>query len=149
MMNSAKIPPQRCTCFAALLVTAVAAGIGGCGTTGPQPSEQWLTGRHVGTVVDGASGKPLQGAQVRFVAFPEQRATTDAAGRFVLGPVMQSPDRFRNLFGGVDAAACVDRIEVERAGYFPVAMDKGDDKAFKAACQNAVFDYRIYLNPVK
>ncbi len=131
--------------FPALLFVAVCSG---CASI-PQPSEQWLTGRHVGTVVDGASGKPLQGAQVRFVAHPGQRATTDAAGRFVLGPVLESRDRIRNLFGGVDAAACVDRIEVERAGYSPVAMDKGDNKVFKAACQNAVFEYRIYLNPEK
>jgi hypothetical protein len=131
-----------------LPVLLVAAALSGC-ASGPRPSEQWLTGRHVGTVVDGASGKPLQGAQVRLVAYPEQRATTDAAGRFVLGPVKESRDRIRNLFGGVDAAACVDRIEVERAGYSSVAMDKGDDKTFKAACQNAVFEYRIYLNTAK
>ena len=129
---------------AALLVAALSA----CGSI-PQPSEQWLTGRHVGTVVDALTGKPLQDARVRLVAFPDQRATTDAAGRFVLGPVIESRDRMRNLFGGVDPAACVDRIEVERTGYLSVAMDKGDDKSFKAACQNAVFDYRVYLNPVK
>jgi len=125
-----------------------AAGLGACMSV-PQRSEQWISGRHLGIVLDAASGKPLQGAQVRMVNFPDQRATTDASGRFVLGPVIDNRGRTRNFFGGVDAAACVDRIEVERDGYFPVRLDKGDDKAFKAACQNALFEYRVHLNPVK
>jgi hypothetical protein len=130
-------------------VALLAAGaITGCISV-PQPSEQWLTGRHVGVVVDGATGTTVQGALVRFVNFPEQRATTDAAGRFVLGPLIESRGRTRNFFTGVDAAPCVDRIAVERAGYVPVTLDKGDDKPFKAACQNAVFEYRIHLNPAK
>lgn len=125
-----------------------AAACTGCVSV-PKPSEQWLTGHHAGTVVDAVSGKPLQGALVRFVMFPGQRATTDAVGRFVLGPVIDSRGRTRNFFTSVDAAACVDRIEVERAGYLPAAMDKGDDKVFKAACQNARFEYSIHLNPAK
>jgi hypothetical protein len=115
----------------------------------PQPSEQWISARHSGTVVDALTEKPLAGARVRMVNFPEQRATTDAAGRFVLGPVTDSRGRTRNFFTSVDAAACVDRIEVERDGYSPVTLDKGDDKAFRNACQNARFEYRIHLNPVK
>ena len=125
-----------------------AASLGACMSL-PQTSEQWISGRHVGTVLDAASGKPLQGVQVHMVNFPEQRATTDAAGKFVLGPVIDSRGRTRNFFTSVDAAACVDRIGVERAGYVPVTLDKGDDRAFKAACQNALFEYRIHLNPVK
>lgn len=131
--------------LAALLLVSLCSG---CMSL-PQPSEQWLTARHAGTVVDARSGAPIPGVSVRMTRFPGQQATTDAAGRFALGPVMDSRGRTRNLFGGVDAAACVDRIEVEREGYFPVTLDKGDDKAFKAACQNAVFEYRIHLNPVK
>lgn len=142
-------PLRGCACFVTLFVVAFVAAIGGCGTSIPQPSEQWITGRHAGTVLNAASGKPLQGAQVRLVSFPDERATTDAAGRFVLGPVIDSRDRVRNLFGGVDAAACVDRIEVTHAGYLTAILDKGDDKSFKAACQNARFDYQIHLNPAR
>lgn len=115
----------------------------------PQSSEQWLSGRHIGTVIDAVSGKPVAGARVRLSNFPEQGATTDAAGRFALGPVMDSRGRTRNFFTSVDAAACVDRVEVAGAGYTPVTLDKGDNKKFKAACQNAVFEYQVFLNPVK
>jgi hypothetical protein len=137
-----RVPAVRLSALVAALLCS------GCMSL-PQPSEQWLTARHAGTVVDARSGAPIQGVQVRMARFPEQRATTDAAGRFALSPVIDSRGRTRNFFGGVDAAACVDRIEVEREGYSPVTLDKGDDKAFKAACQNAVFEYRIHLNPVK
>ena len=43
----------------------------------------------------------------------------------------------------------LDRVEVAGAGYTPVTLDKGDNKKFKAACQNAVFEYQVFLNPVK
>lgn len=135
-------PLRRAAVFSAVLLCAACMSL-------PQPSEQWLTARHSGTVVDALTDKPLAGARVRLVQFPDQRATTDAAGRFALGPVTDSRGRARNLFTSVDAAACVDRIEVERDGYQPVTLDKGDDKAFKNACQNARFEYRIHLNPVK
>jgi hypothetical protein len=130
------------------LAVLAAAGCGACISV-PQPSEQWISGRHIGTVVDAATGKPVQGAKVRLANFPEQNAVTDATGRFTLGPVIDSRGRTRNFFTSVDAAACVDRVEVERPGYMPVSLDKGDDKKFKAACQNAIFEYQLHLNPAK
>ena len=139
------IKPWITRCLSGLFATA---GLCAC-VSMPQPTEQWITGRHAGTVVDAPSGRPLQGAQVHMVDFPEHSATTDVAGKFVLGPVIDSRGRTRNFFSSVDAAACVDRIGVQRTGYVPVTLDKGDDRTFRAACQNALFEYRIHLNPVQ